>query len=88
MVLIDEFLEDAIELDVDALCDGTDVVVAGIMQHFEEAGIHSGDSAFSLPPHNLPDPVLDRHHGGGGQQDQQQADAGEPQVMRKTDQLG
>jgi len=58
-ILIDEFLEDAIELDVDALCDGTDVVIAGIMQHIEEAGIHSGDSACALPPHNLPDPVLD-----------------------------
>ncbi|MGB0589279.1 MAG: carbamoyl-phosphate synthase large subunit [Myxococcota bacterium] len=57
-VLIDEFLEDAIELDVDALCDGQDVVIAGIMQHIEEAGVHSGDSACSLPPHNLPDPVL------------------------------
>jgi carbamoyl-phosphate synthase large subunit len=58
-VLIDEFLEDAVELDVDALADGTDVVIAGVMQHIEEAGVHSGDSACSLPPHDLPEPVLD-----------------------------
>ncbi len=48
-VLVDKFLESAIEIDVDALCDGTDVIVGGIMQHIEEAGIHSGDSACSLP---------------------------------------
>jgi carbamoyl-phosphate synthase large subunit len=48
-VLIDKFLDRAVELDVDAICDGTDVYVAGIMQHIEEAGIHSGDSACSLP---------------------------------------
>ena len=53
-VLIDSYLEDAIEVDVDALADGTDVHVAGVMQHIEEAGIHSGDSACSLPPHSLP----------------------------------
>ncbi|MCB9729022.1 MAG: carbamoyl-phosphate synthase large subunit [Deltaproteobacteria bacterium] len=58
-VLIDEFLEDAVELDVDALADGTDVVIAGVMQHIEEAGVHSGDSACALPPHDLPEPVLD-----------------------------
>ncbi|MEZ4268983.1 MAG: carbamoyl-phosphate synthase large subunit [Myxococcota bacterium] len=58
-VLIDEFLEDAVELDVDALADGTDVVIAGVMQHIEEAGVHSGDSACSLPPHDLAEPVLD-----------------------------
>jgi carbamoyl-phosphate synthase large subunit len=52
-VLIDSYLEDAIEVDVDALCDGTDVFVAGIMEHIEEAGIHSGDSACALPPHTL-----------------------------------
>ncbi len=52
-ILIDEYLEDAIEVDVDALSDGTDVVVAGIMEHVEMAGIHSGDSACSLPPHTL-----------------------------------
>jgi carbamoyl-phosphate synthase large subunit len=51
-VLLDRFLEDAFEVDVDALSDGTDVVVAGIMQHIEEAGIHSGDSSCVLPPHH------------------------------------
>jgi carbamoyl-phosphate synthase large subunit len=50
-VLIDRFLEDAFEFDVDALCDGTDVFIGGIMQHIEEAGIHSGDSACVLPPY-------------------------------------
>jgi carbamoyl-phosphate synthase large subunit len=52
-VLIDKYLEDAIEIDVDALSDGRTVVVAGIMQHIEEAGVHSGDSACSLPPYSL-----------------------------------
>ncbi len=52
-VLIDQYLRDAIECDVDALCDGTRVVVAGVMQHIEEAGIHSGDSACTLPPYSL-----------------------------------
>ena len=52
-VLIDTYLRDAIEVDVDAVADGTDVFVAGIMEHIEEAGIHSGDSACSLPPHSL-----------------------------------
>jgi len=52
-VLIDSYLSDAIEIDVDALADGKDVFVAGIMEHIEEAGIHSGDSACSLPPHSL-----------------------------------
>jgi carbamoyl-phosphate synthase large subunit len=52
-VLIDRFLQDAIEVDVDALADGTDVVIGGIMQHIEEAGIHSGDSACVLPPYSL-----------------------------------
>jgi len=52
-VLIDSYLRDAIECDVDALCDGEDVVIAGIMQHIEEAGVHSGDSACSLPPYSL-----------------------------------
>ncbi len=50
-VLIDRFLEDAYEADVDAICDGTDVVIGGIMQHIEDAGIHSGDSACVLPPY-------------------------------------
>ncbi len=52
-LLFDRYLADAIEVDVDALCDGRDVFVAGIMEHIEEAGIHSGDSACSLPPHSL-----------------------------------
>jgi carbamoyl-phosphate synthase large subunit len=52
-VLIDSYLRDAIEMDVDALCDGEQVYVAGIMEHIEEAGIHSGDSACSLPPYSL-----------------------------------
>jgi len=53
-VLIDGFLKDAVEVDVDALSDGTDVHVTGVMEHIEEAGIHSGDSACSLPPYSLP----------------------------------
>ncbi|GAQ94953.1 carbamoyl-phosphate synthase large subunit [Thermodesulfovibrio aggregans] len=57
-VLIDRYLEDAIEVDVDAISDGVDVVVAGIMQHIEEAGIHSGDSACSLPPYNLSEEII------------------------------
>ncbi|AON66477.1 carbamoyl-phosphate synthase large subunit [Campylobacter jejuni] len=52
-VLIDQFLDNATEIDVDAICDGKDVYVAGIMEHIEEAGIHSGDSACSLPPCNI-----------------------------------
>jgi carbamoyl-phosphate synthase large subunit len=52
-IYLDRFLEDSIEVDVDAICDGTDVWIAGIMQHVEEAGIHSGDSACALPPHTL-----------------------------------
>jgi len=52
-IFLDRFLEDSIELDVDALCDGQDVWIGGIMQHVEEAGIHSGDSACVLPPHSL-----------------------------------
>ncbi len=57
-VLIDQYLRDAIEVDVDALCDGDDVVVAGVLQHIEEAGVHSGDSACSLPPYSLPADVI------------------------------
>ncbi|MEM7180639.1 MAG: carbamoyl-phosphate synthase large subunit [Spirochaetota bacterium] len=57
-ILIDSFLEDAKEVDVDALCDGKDVYIAGIMEHIEEAGIHSGDSACMLPPQTLSDKVL------------------------------
>jgi len=59
-VLIDRFLEDAFEADVDALCDGTDVVIGGIMQHIEEAGVHSGDSACVLPPYRLSPSELDQ----------------------------
>jgi len=57
-VLIDQYLRDAIEVDVDALCDGDDVVVAGVLQHIEEAGVHSGDSACSLPPYSLSDDII------------------------------
>jgi len=59
-IYLDRFLEDSIEVDVDALCDGEDVWIAGIMQHVEEAGIHSGDSACVLPPHALGDTMLER----------------------------
>src|SRR5436853_626703 len=59
-VLIDHFLEDAIEVDVDALSDGEDVVIGGIMQHIEEAGIHSGDSSCVLPAVDIPEPLLAR----------------------------
>ncbi len=59
-IYLDRFLEDSIEVDVDALCDGDAVWIAGIMQHVEEAGIHSGDSACVLPPHTLGGDMLDR----------------------------
>ena len=59
-VLIDKYLEDAIEIDVDAISDGTDVVIGGIMEHIEEAGIHSGDSACSLPPYSLSPEIINR----------------------------
>jgi len=52
-VLIDRFLEDAIECDVDCICDGEQVIIAGVMEHIEEAGVHSGDSACAIPPHSL-----------------------------------
>ena len=58
-VLIDRFLEDATEVDVDAISDGVDVVVMGIMEHIEEAGVHSGDSACAIPPYSLPGPVVE-----------------------------
>ncbi len=58
-LLIDKFLDDAIEIDVDALSDGTDCIIAGIMQHIEEAGIHSGDSASVLPAFSLNDTLID-----------------------------
>ncbi len=57
-VLIDKYLEDAVEVDVDALSDGRDIVIGGVMEHIEEAGIHSGDSACSLPPHSLPKKIV------------------------------
>ncbi|MBC2777758.1 carbamoyl-phosphate synthase large subunit [Parasphingopyxis marina] len=57
-VLIDQYLRDAIEVDVDAIADGTDVVVAGVLQHIEEAGVHSGDSACTLPPYSLPPEII------------------------------
>lgn len=59
-VLLDYFLDNAIEVDIDAVCDGTDVVIGGIMEHIEEAGVHSGDSACSLPPHSLSLAILDK----------------------------
>ena len=58
-VLLDRFLDDAVEVDVDAVSDGTDVVIGGIMQHIEQAGVHSGDSACSLPPYSLSAEVQD-----------------------------
>lgn len=58
-VLVDKYLEDAIEVDVDALSDGTDVIIGGVMEHIEEAGIHSGDSACSLPPHSLSPEIVE-----------------------------
>jgi carbamoyl-phosphate synthase large subunit len=57
-VLIDQYLRDAIECDVDALCDGEEVRIAGVMQHIEEAGVHSGDSACTLPPYSLPPEII------------------------------
>jgi carbamoyl-phosphate synthase large subunit len=58
-VLIDRFLEDATEVDVDAIADGQDAIVAGVMEHIEEAGVHSGDSACAIPPYSLPGPVVE-----------------------------
>jgi carbamoyl-phosphate synthase large subunit len=58
-VLVDKFLEDAVEMDVDAVSDGEQVVVAGLMEHIEEAGIHSGDSACSLPPYSMSPEIID-----------------------------
>ena len=59
-VLLDRFLDDAIEVDIDAICDGTDVLIGGIMEHIEQAGVHSGDSACSLPPYTLSASIQDR----------------------------
>lgn len=58
-ILIDEFLESAVEVDVDCLADGTRTIIGGVMQHIEEAGVHSGDSACVIPPHSLPKEVVD-----------------------------
>jgi len=58
-VLIDRFLEDATEVDVDAICDGENVIIAGIMEHIEEAGVHSGDSACAIPSYSLPQNVIE-----------------------------
>jgi carbamoyl-phosphate synthase large subunit len=58
-VLLDRFLNDALEIDVDAICDGEDVLIGGIMQHVEQAGVHSGDSACSLPPYSLSNALQD-----------------------------
>jgi carbamoyl-phosphate synthase large subunit len=59
-VLLDRFLDDAVEVDVDAICDGTDVLIGSIMEHIEQAGVHSGDSACSLPPYSLSAEVQDQ----------------------------
>ncbi len=59
-VLLDRFLDDAIEVDVDAICDGQDVLIGGIMEHIEQAGVHSGDSACALPPYSLDEAILER----------------------------
>ena len=58
-VLLDRFLDHAIEVDIDAICDGSDVVIGGIMEHIEQAGVHSGDSACCIPPHSLSGEILD-----------------------------
>lgn len=59
-VLLDRFLDDAIEVDVDAICDGKEVLIGGIMEHIEQAGVHSGDSACALPPYSLSNEIQDR----------------------------
>jgi len=59
-VLLDRFLDNAIEVDIDAICDGKDVFIGGIMQHIEQAGVHSGDSACSLPPYSLSEVIQDQ----------------------------
>ncbi|MFT7540367.1 MAG: carbamoyl-phosphate synthase large subunit, partial [Gammaproteobacteria bacterium] len=61
-VLVDRFLEDAIEVDVDAIADGDEVIIAGVMEHIEEAGVHSGDSACVLPPHTLEPHIVKEIH--------------------------
>ena len=63
-ILIDRYLQDAVEVDVDVIADGDTVRIAGVMEHVEEAGIHSGDSACSLPPYSLP-PAMRRARSSG-----------------------
>lgn len=58
-VLLDHFLDDAVEVDVDAICDGEMVLIGGIMEHIEQAGVHSGDSACSLPAYTLSQEIQD-----------------------------
>src|SRR5262249_10324690 len=58
-VLVERFLSQAVEVDVDGLCDGKDVYIGGILEHIEEAGVHSGDAAMSLPPYSLPASVIE-----------------------------
>src|SRR5690625_7816464 len=58
-VLLDHFLDDAIEIDVDAISDGRQVIIAGVMEHIEEAGVHSGDSSCSLPPFSLDEELVE-----------------------------
>jgi carbamoyl-phosphate synthase large subunit len=65
-IYLDRFLEDSLEVDVDALCDGSEVWIGGIMQHVEEAGVHSGDSACVLPPHSLGEEMLEQIRGATG----------------------
>ncbi len=62
-ILVDEFLKDAIEVDVDCVADGKRCVIGGVMQHIEEAGVHSGDSSSVLPPHSLPPEIVAEHRG-------------------------
>ena len=66
-LLFDRYLSDAVEIDVDCLCDGKDVFVAGVMEHIEEAGIHSGDSACSLPPRSLSPEMIAQARGADAQ---------------------
>jgi hypothetical protein len=63
-VLIDKFLEDAVEVDVDAISDGTTTIIGGIMEHIEAAGVHSGDSACVLPPYSIGSEMMARDHRG------------------------
>ena len=64
-LLLDQFLNDAIEVDVDVVADGQQTIIGGVMEHIEEAGIHSGDSACALPPYSLSPTIVDDHQGAG-----------------------